>query len=335
MNSSEKKPAVASSAAAKGQLSPIPPAIKITTLLKKIVDDLERRSKNGEILSGATTGFIELDNKILGIHDGHLIVVGARPSMGKTSLGMNFVEHILFASDKPIHENSVLVFTMGGKAQTFARRMLTSFGSINQDRLRAVRLEEGDWIRVTSTIDQLAGKEWDESTKKPPAKPLYFDERANITILDIQRQALAVKEQNGGALSAILIDSFQRIKVGVPQGDHYLDMAYIARELKTLACEMDCPVIVLTHLHPYLEQRPNKRPILNDIPSSALVEEADLVMFIYRDEVYNKESREAGTAEIIIAKQTEGGIGTVRLAFQGQFTRFTNLSPEYYRDDED
>ncbi|MDE2419554.1 MAG: replicative DNA helicase [Gammaproteobacteria bacterium] len=291
----------------------------INNVLKSVLNTVEELQGSDSAITGLTTGFIELDNKTLGMQKGDLIIVAARPSMGKTTFAMNLVESVLFGSNLP-----ALVFSMEMPADSIAVRLLSSFGSIDQGRLRSGRLEEGDWIRLTSTMGQLQDKH------------LYIDDSSALPPNEVRARARRIAKMHNGSLGVIMIDYLQLMKVPGMGDNRVGEISEISRSLKALAKEMNCPVIALSQLNRSLENRPNKRPIMSDLRESGAIEQdADLIMFIYRDEVYNKESKEMGTAEIIIGKQRNGPIGTVRLAFQGQFTRFTNLSPEFYRPEDD
>lgn len=291
----------------------------INAVLKTVIHKVEELQKSDSAITGLTTGFIELDNKTLGMQKGDLIIVAARPSMGKTTFAMNLIENVLFGSDLP-----AIVFSMEMPADSIAVRLLSSFGSIDQGRLRSGRLEEGDWVRLTSTMSQLQSKH------------LYIDDTSALPPNELRSRARRIAKMHNGKIGAIMIDYLQLMKVPGLGDNRVGEISEISRSLKALAKEMNCPVIALSQLNRSLENRPNKRPIMSDLRESGAIEQdADLIMFIYRDEVYNKESKEQGTAEIIIGKQRNGPIGTVRLAFQGQFTRFTNLSPEYYRPEDD
>lgn len=287
-------------------------------VLKTVLHKVEELQKNDSNITGLSTGFIELDNKTFGMQAGDLIIVAARPSMGKTTFAMNLVESVLFNADLP-----ALVFSMEMPADSIATRLISSFGRIHQGRLRSGRLEEGDWVKFSSTLMQLQ------------TKYLYIDDSSALPPNELRSRARRVAKNHGGKLGVIMVDYLQLMKV--PGMDNRVgEISEISRSLKALAKEMNCPVIALSQLNRSLENRPNKRPIMSDLRESGAIEQdADLIMFIYRDEVYNKESKEAGTAEIIIGKQRNGPIGTIRLAFEGQFTRFNNLAPEYYRAEDD
>lgn len=288
-------------------------------VLKNVLNKVEELQKNDSPITGLSTGFIELDNKTLGMQAGDLIIVAARPSMGKTTFAMNLIESVLFNADLP-----ALVFSMEMPADSIATRLISSFGRINQGRLRSGRLEEGDWVKFSSTLMQLQ------------SKYLYIDDSSALPPNELRSRARRVAKNHGGKIGAIMVDYLQLMKVPGMGDNRVGEISEISRSLKALAKEMQCPVIALSQLNRSLENRPNKRPIMSDLRESGAIEQdADLIMFIYRDDVYNKESKEAGTAEIIIGKQRNGPIGTVRLAFEGQFTKFENLSPEYYRNADD
>ncbi len=291
----------------------------IVDVLKTVLHKVEDLQKNDSPITGLSTGFIELDNRTFGMQSGDLIIVAARPSMGKTTFAMNLIESVLFNSDLP-----ALVFSMEMPADSIATRLISSFGRINQGRLRSGQLEEGDWVKFSSTLMQLQ------------SKFLYIDDSSALPPNELRSRARRIAKQHNGKLGAIMVDYLQLMKVPGMGDNRVGEISEISRSLKALAKEMHCPVIALSQLNRSLENRPNKRPIMSDLRESGAIEQdADLIMFIYRDEVYNKESKEAGTAEIIIGKQRNGPIGTIRLAFEGQFTRFNNLAPEYYRAEDD
>ena len=288
-------------------------------VLKNVLHKVEELQKSDSPITGLSTGFIELDNKTFGMQAGDLIIVAARPSMGKTTFAMNLVESVLFNADLP-----ALVFSMEMPADSIATRLISSFGRIHQGRLRSGRLEEGDWVKFSSTLMQLQ------------SKFLYIDDSSALPPNEMRSRARRIAKNHGGKLGVIMVDYLQLMKVPGMGDNRVNEISEISRSLKSLAKEMNCPVIALSQLNRSLENRPNKRPIMSDLRESGAIEQdADLIMFIYRDDVYNKDSKEAGTAEIIIGKQRNGPIGTIRLAFEGQFTKFENLSPEYYRNNND
>ncbi len=197
-------------------------------------------------------------------------------------------------------------------------RMLSSLGRINQSSIRSGNLDKDDWPRITSAIHMLSEQK------------IFIDDTAALSPLEMRARARRVARECGGELGLIMVDYLQLMQVpGVE--NRVNEISEISRNLKGLAKEMNCPVLALSQLNRSLEQRPNKRPVMSDLRESGAIEQdADLIVFLYRDEVYNKETNEKGVAEVIIGKQRNGPIGTVRLAFQGQFSRFDDLAPEYY-----
>lgn len=286
----------------------------ISDVVTSVVNKLDELSQLDGNITGLTTGFLELDNKTYGMQAGDLIIVAARPSMGKTTFAMNLVESVLFNCDLP-----ALVFSMEMPSDSIAMRLISAFGRVHQGHLRSGKMDEDEWSKVTSTIVHLQSKH------------LYIDDSSALPPTEVRARARRIAKQHGGKLGCIMVDYLQLMKVPGMGDNRVGEISEISRSLKALAKEMNCPVIALSQLNRSLENRPNKRPVMSDLRESGAIEQdADLIMFIYRDEVYNKESKEAGTAEIIIGKQRNGPIGTVRLAFEGHYTRFSNLSPEFY-----
>lgn len=289
----------------------------IATIATKVVDKLDELSRLEGNLTGLSTGFIELDNKTYGMQAGDLIIVAARPSMGKTTFAMNLVESVIFQHNLP-----ALVFSMEMPSDSIAMRLISAFGKIHQGHLRSGKMSNDEWAKVTGTILQLQDKH------------LYIDDSSALPPSEVRSRARRIAKEHGGKMGVIMIDYLQLMKVPGMGDNRVGEISEISRSLKALAKEMNCPVIALSQLNRSLETRPNKRPVMSDLRESGAIEQdADLIMFIYRDEVYNRESKEAGTAEIIIGKQRNGPIGIVRLAFEGQYSRFSNLSPEYYNMD--
>lgn len=290
---------------------PKPIADVVTTVVERLTE-LSQIEGN---ITGLSTGFLELDNKTAGMQAGDLIIVAARPSMGKTTFAMNLVESVLFNCNLP-----ALVFSMEMPADSIVMRLISSFGRVHQGHLRSGKLDGDEWNKVTSTIVHLE------------SKFLYIDDSSNLPPNEMRARARRIAKKHGGKLGCIMVDYLQLMKVPGMGDNRVGEIGEISRSLKALAKEMNCPVIALSQLNRTLENRPNKRPVMSDLRESGAIEQdADLIMFIYRDEVYNKESKDAGTAEIIIGKQRNGPIGTVRLAFEGHYTRFSNLSPEFYQ----
>lgn len=287
----------------------------IRTLLAQTVNRIEALYGSTDALTGLSTGFDKLDEMTSGLQKGDLVIVAARPSMGKTTFAMNLVENVLMGGAP------VLVFSMEMPADSLVMRSLSSLGRIDQNRVRSGKLEEEDWPRLTSTMSMLNEQK------------LFIDDTGGLSPTEVRARARRVARENGGQLGLIMVDYLQLMRVPGQESNRVNEISEISRSLKGLAKEMNCPVIALSQLNRSLEQRPNKRPVMSDLRESGAIEQdADVIMFIYRDEVYNPESEHKGTAEIIIGKQRNGPIGKVYLAFLGKYLRFEDLAPEYYRD---
>lgn len=290
----------------------------IIEILGKTIDKIETLSQsathNG--VTGVTTGFIDLDKKTAGLQPSDLIIVAARPSMGKTTFAMNLCENAALASDKP-----VLVFSLEMPAEQIMMRSLASLSRVDQTKIRTGQgLDDEDWSKIGSTLGIF---------KQKPN--LYIDDSSGLTPTELRSRARRVYRENGG-LSLIMVDYLQLMRAPAFSDNRTLEIAEISRSLKALAKELEVPVIALSQLNRTLENRADKRPVNSDLRESGSIEQdADLIMFIYRDEVYNDNSEDKGIAEIIIGKQRNGPIGRVRLKFQGQYSRFDNLldQPEY------
>jgi len=270
-------------------------------------------------ITGVTTGFRDLDEMTSGMQKSDLIILAGRPSMGKTSLAMNLVENALLKTELP-----VLVFSMEMPADSLVMRMLSSLGRIDQTKIRSGKLEEEDWPRLTSAVNMLKGK------------PLYIDDTAALSPTELRSRSRRVAREHKGQLGLIMVDYLQLMRVPGSTEGRTAEISEISRGLKALAKELECPVVALSQLNRSLEQRPNKRPVNSDLRESGAIEQdADVIMFIYRDEVYNEDSTDKGIAEIIIGKQRNGPIGTRKLAFLGRYTKFEDLAPEYQRSYDD
>ncbi|PTQ89169.1 replicative DNA helicase [Agitococcus lubricus] len=291
----------------------------IKPLLAQTIQKIDELYHSSEPLTGLSTGFTDLDKRTSGMQGGSLVIVAARPSMGKTTFAMNLVESIIFNTDLP-----ALVFSMEMPSEQLILRMLSSIGGVDQGRVRSGKLEDEDWPRLTSAITQLN------------EKLLYIDDSAALPPSEVRARARRVAREHDGKMGLIMVDYLQLMRVPGFDNNRVNEVAEISRSLKALAKELNCPVVALSQLSRNVEQRPNKRPVMSDLRESGAIEQdADLIMFIYRDEVYNPESKDKGTAEIIIAKQRNGPIGTSRLAFLGHLTRFKDLAPEYYRPEDE
>ena len=282
-------------------------------LLKGAIDRIEELYNTGGDITGLTTGFIDLDRMTSGLQPSDLVIVAGRPSMGKTSFAMNLIENAALASDRPL-----MVFSMEMPAEQLVIRMLSSLGRIDQGRVRTGKLEQDDWPKLASATEKLKGTQ------------VFIDDTPALTPTELRsRVRKLVREQ--GDLGMIMVDYLQLMRVAGSNEGRTAEISEISRSLKAIAKEFKCPVVALSQLNRSLEQRPNKRPVNSDLRESGAIEQdADVIMFIYRDEVYNEDSPDKGVAEIIIGKQRNGPIGTCRLSFQGQFTRFENLARSDY-----
>ena len=284
---------------------------EIHPLLAQVVqriDDLYHREGDSDV-TGIPTGFIDLDRMTSGLQGGDLVIVAGRPSMGKTSFSMNVAEHVAIEQGLP-----VAVFSMEMGAVQLAMRMLGSVGLLDQHRMRTGKLLTDDWPRVTHAVQRMQNAQ------------VYIDETPGLTAVDLRARARRLARQCG-RLGMIVIDYIQLMSSSGGGENRATEISEISRALKSLAKELDCPVVCLSQLNRSLEQRPNKRPVMSDLRESGAIEQdADVILFIYRDEVYNPDSPDKGTAEIIIGKQRNGPIGTVRLTFQGESTKFLNFA---------
>ncbi len=272
------------------------------------IDQLFQRDNQSEV-TGIPTGYTDLDSMTSGLQPGDLIIVAGRPSMGKTAFSLNIAENVALDTGLP-----VAVFSMEMGATQLATRMIGSVG-------RPGRLEDEDWVRLTTALGRLN------------EAPIFIDEGAGLNSFDVRARARRLHRQTG-KLGLIVIDYLQLMSgaAGRQSENRATEISEISRSLKSLAKELDVPVIALSQLNRGLEQRPDKRPVMSDLRESGAIEQdADLILFIYRDEVYNPDTPDKGTAEIIVAKQRNGPIGRVRLTFLGQHTRFENFSsPDAY-----
>ncbi|MGQ9686643.1 MAG: replicative DNA helicase [Thiobacillaceae bacterium] len=274
------------------------------------IDELYNRDNPSEV-TGVPTGFTDLDAKTSGLQPGDLIIVAGRPSMGKTAFSLNIAENVALNARLP-----VAVFSMEMAASQLVMRMLGSIGKLDQHKLRTGRIGDDEWPKLTHAIGVL-----DEA-------PIYIDESPGLTAMEVRARARRLARQcKDGKLGLIVLDYLQLMS-GTGTGENRAtEISEISRSLKGLAKELDVPVIALSQLNRSLEQRPNKRPVMSDLRESGAIEQdADVIIFIYRDEVYNPDSPDKGTAEIIIGKQRNGPTGTVRMTFLGEYTRFENYA---------
>ncbi len=290
----------------------------VDNILEKTLERIELLYKSPQDgVTGVNTGFNDLNKKTAGLQGSDLIIVAARPSMGKTTFAMNLCENAAMEQDKP-----VLIFSLEMPSEQIMMRMLASLSRVDQTKIRTGQLDDEDWARISSTMGILMEK-----------KNMYIDDSSGLTPTEVRSRARRIARERGG-LSLIMVDYLQLMRVPSLSDNRTLEIAEISRSLKALAKELNVPVVALSQLNRSLEQRADKRPVNSDLRESGSIEQdADLIMFIYRDEVYNPDSALKGTAEIIIGKQRNGPIGSVRLTFQGQYSRFDNYAGPAFDDE--
>ena len=293
--------------------------VGINEILVKTIDRIDELFNTNEGLTGISTGFTDLDGMTSGLQPADLVIVAGRPSMGKTTFAMNLVENAVLRTEKV-----VLVFSLEMPSDSIVMRMLSSLGRIDQTKVRSGKLDDDDWPRLTSAVNLLNERK------------LFIDDTAGISPTEMRARARRLAREHG-EIGMIMVDYLQLMRIPGSSGDNRTnEISEISRSLKALAKEFNCPVIALSQLNRSLEQRPNKRPVNSDLRESGAIEQdADIIMFVYRDEVYHPETEYKGVAEIIIGKQRNGPIGTCRLAFIGKYTRFDNLAPGLYNFEED
>ncbi|QQD25088.1 replicative DNA helicase [Venatoribacter cucullus] len=288
-------------------------------ILKNTLETLERMFEQPDGLTGLTTGFTEIDARTSGLQKADLVIVAARPSMGKTTYSMNLVENALLATKRPC-----LVFSMEMPSESIVMRMLSSIGKIDQTRIRSGKLIDEDWPKLSAAVNLLKDL------------PLYIDDTPALTPQEMRARARKVYRENNNDLAMIMVDYLQLMRVSGKSEGRTQEISEISRTLKAIAKEFNCPMIALSQLNRSLEQRPNKRPVMSDLRESGAIEQdADIIQFIYRDEVYNEDSPDKGVAEIITGKHRNGPIGIDRLAFIGKYTRFENLARGYEGGDDE
>lgn len=283
----------------------------IKTLLAKALDRIDTLYHSGTGMTGLSTGFQDFDQMTSGLQAADLVIIAGRPSMGKTAFAMNIAEHIAIQENK-----TVLVFSMEMPGESLATRMMSSLGRINQLNVRSGKLSAEDWPRINHAIERLS------------QAPLLIDDSASLSPAELRARARRVTRERG-PLGLVIVDYLQLMHVHGTSENRAVEVSEISRNLKALAKELNVPVIALSQLNRGLEQRTDKRPIMSDLRDSGSIEQdADLIVFIYRDEVYRENNPETkGKAEIIIGKQRNGPIGKIMLTFLGQYTRFENFMP--------
>lgn len=286
-------------------------------MIPTVIDHMEKMSQQEGFLTGLPSGFDELDVKTTGLQDSDLVIVAGRPSMGKTTFAMNLVENVALLTKRP-----VAVFSMEMPAEQLLLRMMASLSRVSNNKIRTGKnISNEDWASLTSSAGMLSDA------------PIFIDDSPALSPAELRARVRRLKREQGD-LAMIVIDYIQLMRSTSKSENRATEVSEISRNLKALAKEMEVPVIALSQLNRSLENRSDRRPVMSDLRESGAIEQdADVIMFLYRDEVYNKEaSTEKGLAEVIIGKQRNGPIGTVRLQFFGEFTRFDNIASEYYQE---
>lgn len=292
----------------------------VSDILSATVDKIDELYHQEGAITGLSTGFSDLDDMTSGLQKSDLVIVAGRPSMGKTTFAMNLVENAAMISDLP-----VIVFSLEMPSEQLMMRMLSSLGRIDQTRMRSGQLLQEDWDKLMSAVKMLKDRK------------LFIDDTAGISPTEMRSRVRRIAREHGdGKVAMIMIDYLQLMQIPGYSEGRTNEISEISRSLKSIAKEMECPVVALSQLNRSLENRPNKRPVNSDLRESGAIEQdADIISFVYRDEVYNEDTPYKGVAEIIIGKQRNGPIGTCRLSFVGKYTRFEDLSPDAYQDFDD
>lgn len=286
--------------------------VSIRDILAKTMDRLDTLANSKGSITGIPSGFGDFDDLTSGLQPADLVIIAGRPSMGKTVLGINIAEHVALKSKLP-----VLVFSMEMPSEAIVMRLLSSLCRIDQQRLRTGKLSDVDWPRISSTVSMLS------------ECPMFIDDTPALSPTELRARARRLAKEHG-QLGLIVVDYLQLMQVPGNNENRTAEISEISRSLKSLAKELKTPVIALSQLNRGLEQRADKRPVMSDLRESGAIEQdADVIVFIYRDEVYNENSQDKGTAEIIIAKQRNGPIGKIRLTFLGEYTRFENFTRQF------
>ena len=287
----------------------------LKNILPDAVDRIDLLHQSGGDITGIATGYTEFDKLTAGLQPGELIVVAGRPSMGKTTLAINIVENAAIGARVPS-----AIFSMEMPSQQLAFRMISSLGRIDQTHLRTGKFPDEDWSRINTAVQLMSDA------------PIYIDDSASLSPTEIRARARRLKREHG--LGLIVVDYLQLMQVHGSTENRATEISEISRSLKALAKELELPIIAVSQLNRSVEQRTDKRPIMSDLRESGAIEQdADLIVFIYREEVYNPETPRKGVADINIAKQRNGPIGDFPLTFVGRFTKFENWVPDAYADE--
>jgi replicative DNA helicase len=289
-------------------------AVAVRSMLPALIDKIDEWHSNPDALRGLPTGFTDFDKITGGLRAGDLVIVAGRPSMGKTTLAVNMAE---YAAVNPKHRSSVCIFSMEMPSEQLMTRMLSSIGGVHLGALRSGNISDDDWVRVTSATSQLSDAR------------IFIDETPGLTPTDLRARSRRVKREHG--LDLVVVDYLQLMQVPGTKENRATEISEISRGLKALAKELAIPVIALSQLNRSVEQREHKKPVMSDLRESGAIEQdADIILLIYREEVYDKNTTKKGIAEIDIAKHRNGEIGTFLLTFQGMYSRFANFAPDSY-----
>jgi replicative DNA helicase len=281
----------------------------LKTLLGESLDRLEQLFDRGETITGVPTGYIDLDERLFGLQPSSLIIVGARPAMGKTSFALGLAAHAAVEARVP-----TLIFSLEMAHEELTQRLLVAEARVESGRIRNGRLADSDWPKISQAIARLGDA------------PLFIDDNPNLTVMEMRAKARRLKAREGG-LGLIVVDYLQLMSSRATVENRQIEVSSISRGLKILARELEVPVVALSQLSRNLEMRADKRPMLADLrESGSLEQDADVVLFLYRDEIYNPESADRGTAEVIVAKHRNGPTGKLQLAFLDHYTRFANMA---------
>ena len=288
--------------------------LSMKELIPRSIDRLHQLAESGSQLLGSSTGFKAIDNKLQGLQDGDLIVVAGRPSMGKTAFAMNIAENVLVDNDE--NTGAVLVFSLEMPAESLTTRLLSGMSRLDQQDVRSGKLDNK---QVTQVVEQ---------SKRLRELPLYIDDSSLLSPMELRARARRINRQEPNGLSLIVVDYLQLMQVPGSLENRVNQISEISRSLKSLAKELNVPVIALSQLNRAVEQRTDKRPMMADLRDSGAIEQdADVILFIYRDEVYNEDTDQGNKAEIIIGKQRNGPIGKTYLTFLKQYARFEDFVP--------
>jgi replicative DNA helicase len=289
-------------------------ATAVRIILPQVIDQIDEWHANPNKLRGLPTGFTDFDRITGGLRPGDLVVVAGRPSMGKSTLAVNMAEYAAVHAAK---RASVAIFSLEMPSEQVVTRMLSSIGGVPLGSLRSGNISDEDWVRITSATSQLSESK------------VFIDETPALTPTELRARARRVKREHG--LDLVVVDYLQLMQVPGTKENRATEIAEISRGLKVLAKELAVPVIALSQLNRAVEQRENKKPVMSDLRESGAIEQdADMILLIYREEVYDKNTTKKGMAEIDLVKHRNGEIGTFLLTFQGQYTRFANYAPDAY-----